>query len=157
MTKQPRLTATGLGNIVPDKLVSDLFEAGWRMVKWHKVDEQYRPIMPGEVVATTMPQSVYSMSNIFARMETGEQIIVDDDKIYRVDLGRSDKILVTCYGIDSIDSVLKPYYNSVNDLPDWVQKRLSVLMLLDPDKTNNDVAKVGRRINRTVFWIYPEQ
>jgi hypothetical protein len=95
-------------------------------------------------------------SNIFASMVHGEQITIDDDKIYRVDLSDSEKIIVISYGIDQTDSALGKMYPSVDDLPDWVQKKLAVLSLLDPSKPNGDVPEVGRRINQHIFWIYPQ-
>lgn len=48
-------------------------------------------------------------------------------------------------------------YQSADKLPDWVQSKLAVLMLLDPDEPNKrEVAGVGRRINHTIFWVYPD-
>lgn len=139
-----RLTKTVNKDTVPDELVRDLFRAGWQMRTNH--------------FSHTLPSRfVYSLSNMFINMETEETLLMDDDKIYRVEIDDSKKVVVRCYGIDSIDSVLQPYYPSVDDLPKWVQERLAVLYLLNPYEINQDVEKVGRRISRTVFWIYPEQ
>ena len=154
--KKLRLTRTADGDIVPDELVRDLSAAGWKMRTYHaKAD---RANYDDDVIVThTLPSRfLTSLSNMFVNMETKDEMLMDDDKIYRIELDDSKKVIVKCYGIDSIDSVLQPYYSSVDDLPQWVQKKLAVLYLLDPDKVNQDIEKVGRRINRNVFWIYPE-
>jgi hypothetical protein len=46
-------------------------------------------------------------------------------------------------------------YASVDALPDWVQRKLAVLMLLDADEPNKkEVVDIGRRISENVYWIY---
>jgi hypothetical protein len=151
MSEIYRVDATGrrlvVGDPPPDQLVRDLKEAGWDMVVWHERELQgkhgpYR-------------DTIWWRSNIFANMMHGEQITIDDDKIYRIDLSDSKKIIVKFYGIDQTDSALGKLYESVEALPDWAQRKLAVLSLLDPSKPNGDVPEVGRRINQYIFWIYP--
>lgn len=47
-------------------------------------------------------------------------------------------------------------FKSVDDLPDWVQKKLAVLSTLNPNVSNEAVPNVGARISKNVFWVYPE-
>lgn len=48
-------------------------------------------------------------------------------------------------------------YNSADGLPDWVQAKLAVLMLLDPVEPNKkEVLGVGRRISENIYWVYPD-
>lgn len=156
--KQFRITGTVYGNAVPDRLVADLNEAGWKMTTWHLDEKHHATPSQFNPQLTLPPRVFYSMSNMFAHMDTGEKIVIDDDKIYRLELvDDSVGVAVTCYGIDSIDSVLASFYKSVDDLPDWVQRKLAVLSLFDPKRINKDVENVGRRINKNVFWIYPEE
>jgi DNA relaxase NicK len=49
---------------------------------------------------------------------------------------------------------LKKFYGDVDNLPEWVQNQVAVLMLLDPNNKNSDIEGVGRRITKNVFWIY---
>jgi len=51
---------------------------------------------------------------------------------------------------------LKKFYGDVDNLPEWVQNQVAVLMLLDPNNKNSDIKGVGRRISKNVFWIYKE-
>jgi hypothetical protein len=161
MTKKIRLTQTARGDIVPDVLVADLFECGWEMVTFFATDKNLqdtKPIVPGQIISTTHPYAkVWSLSNVFMDMMTGEQIVLDDDKIYRLKLHEAGWVEVMCFGVSSVDRTLDLSYKCVDDLPEWAKQRLAVLSLLDPTKINNEVEKVGRRINRNVFWIYPEQ
>lgn len=47
------------------------------------------------------------------------------------------------------------WYRSVDDLPEWVAKKLAVLSMINPDEhPTPDIKGVGRRINRSVYWIY---
>ena len=154
--KQFRITGTVYGNTVPDRLVADLLDAGWKMTTWHLDENNQYKVANTNPAMSLPPRLFHSLSNMFAHMETGDKMLMDDDKIYRLELG-TDKVVVSCYGIDSIDSVLNPFYESVDDLPDWVQRKLAVLSLFDPTRVNNDVEKVGRRINKNVFWIYPDE
>ena len=68
----------------------------------------------------------------------------------------SDKksVSVSPLGINNIDSELCSYYSCVNDLPDWVQDKLSVLMLLIPPPPANDVAGVGSKVGPYLYWVY---
>ena len=131
--------------VCPDEIVRDLRSVGYGMVTYHESekDKQGRSSM------------YWVMSCTFSHMVTGEHLSLENEKIYRLDV-TSKGVVVTCYGLDAVDSELKMYYSLVDDLPEWVQKKLAVLYLLDPDKSNSNVEKVGRRINKSVFWIYPE-
>jgi len=49
------------------------------------------------------------------------------------------------------------WFNSVDDLPQWAQERLSMLMMCVTDKgrdKRNDVPGIGRIISSDIFWIY---
>lgn len=50
----------------------------------------------------------------------------------------------------------KVFVNS-DELPDWVQKKLAVLMVIDPNDMNTgDIPTVGRRISENTFWVYAD-
>lgn len=141
-----RIDATGRmikRKVCPDEIVRDLHSVGYEMVTHHE-----------RTVHNNHPLTYWVMSCTFSHMVTGEHLSMEDEKIYRLELTPRG-VVVTCYGLDAVDSELKNYYSSVDDLPKWVQERLAVLYLLDPYKINDNVDKVGRRINRDVFWIYP--
>ena len=56
--------------------------------------------------------------------------------------------------LDDFAPELKKFYLSLDELPKWVQDKLAVLMLFDPDKRNEELENIGRRINRNIFWVY---
>ena len=49
----------------------------------------------------------------------------------------------------------KRLYSSVDSLPEWMQKKLAVLMGIDHNKQNEELEGIGRRVSGHVFWVYP--
>lgn len=46
-------------------------------------------------------------------------------------------------------------YASVDTLPEWMQRKLAVLMLLNPDEPEKkEISGIGRRISENVYWVY---
>ena len=77
-----------------------------------------------------------------------------DDNIYRVSIDNTTKqVEVLCIGIDSVDSEAEGMYASVDELPQWVQERIALLMMTDPTPPTKEVEGVGRRIDKYTFWI----
>jgi hypothetical protein len=84
-----------------------------------------------------------------------ERIEVQDDKLYRVVI-RDGRVEVICFGIDLLDPQAEGEYDSVDDLPKWVQDRLAVLMITSAKPPTTEVEGVGRRIDDDVYWVYAE-
>jgi len=80
--------------------------------------------------------------------------MVSDNDTYRLAITKKGKVEVMCFGFTSVDRELKPSYNSVDDLPNWVKERLAVLSIVDPTPPTPEVEGVGRRISKNVFWVY---
>lgn len=80
--------------------------------------------------------------------------MVCDEDTYRLAITKKGKVEVMCFGFTSVDRELKPSYNSVDDLPNWVKERLAVLSIVDPTPPTPEVEGVGRRISKNVFWVY---
>jgi hypothetical protein len=77
------------------------------------------------------------------------------EPIYRVEIKEDNTVETTCYEmLDAFDPQLKKWYESIDELPKWVQDRIAVLMLLDHTKTNEEIKNVGRRINKTTYWVF---
>lgn len=78
-----------------------------------------------------------------------------DDAIYRVlihaDTGHID---IMCFGMNPVDKDLVGTYDSVLDLPIWVQERVGVLSVLPAPPPPNEVTGIGQRIAEHVFWVY---
>jgi hypothetical protein len=81
-----------------------------------------------------------------------------DDDIYRVDVEPPNHIEVVCFGIDKLDDTVEGVYDNINNLPIWMQERLSVLSMLPPNTAGmNDVKGVGRRITESIYWVYAQK
>ena len=77
-----------------------------------------------------------------------------DDKLYRVCLDpNTNTIKVLCIGMDSVDSGVDGVYASSDDLPEWLQKRLAVLMVTDWRPVTVGGEGIGRRIDENTYWI----
>lgn len=80
------------------------------------------------------------------------------DSVYRLHTNKKGEVHVTTYGIEKSDMELELFYSSVDLLPEWVQSKLSVLMMFPADSESHpEVPKVGWRIASNVFWIYPDK
>ena len=79
---------------------------------------------------------------------------MDDNNAYRISLEGNGRIEVLCFGIESIDTELEGYYDSLQDLPKWVQERIALLSMLKSEPPTEDVEGVGRRISESTYWVY---
>ena len=78
-----------------------------------------------------------------------------NDITYNIQIHHTTKtVQVASIGMNCVDADLKGYYMSVDDLPLWVQDRLSVLMMLDVPPPINDVDGVGSRLGPYTYWVY---
>jgi hypothetical protein len=92
-----------------------------------------------------------------SKVASGYTMLFDDtpvDKLYRVQIrDDTNTVEVTCIGIDRVDAEAEGIYACVDDLPKWLQERLSVLMVLDWRPPTVSVDNVGRRIDKTTYWV----
>ncbi len=78
-----------------------------------------------------------------------------DDNIYRVVVYPNTKsVLVSCFGMEGVDVAVEGAYDSVDELPEWIQRKLSVLNMLKVKPPMQAVSDVGRRIDEDTFWVY---
>jgi hypothetical protein len=84
--------------------------------------------------------------------------MIQQQPIYRIKINKDRSVDTDCYDmLDNFKPELKKFYDSVDNLPEWVQNQVAVLMILDVDKKNNDIEGVGKRISKNVFWIYKKE
>lgn len=77
------------------------------------------------------------------------------EPIYRLVINDDGSVNTSCYEmLDAFAPELKNSYETVDELPKWVQDRIAVLMLLDHTKQNEEVENVGRRISKDIFWVF---
>jgi hypothetical protein len=78
-----------------------------------------------------------------------------DDNIYRVVVNNTTgHVKVACIGLESVDAIVDGTYDSVQDLPNWMQEKLTLLSMLSPMPPTEPVAGVGRRINPDIYWVF---
>lgn len=84
--------------------------------------------------------------------------MLKEQPIYRVAIhDRTGEVNTDCYDLlENFAPELKMRYDTINEMPNWAQAKLAVLMVLDPMKVNNDIQGVGKRISRNIYWLYKE-
>ena len=78
------------------------------------------------------------------------------DSVFRVEINlKTDFVEVYCFNeIDCVDKEAEGYYSGLDDLPEWIQNKLAVLMTLDHTPPTAPVEGVGKRISKNVFWVF---
>lgn len=77
------------------------------------------------------------------------------DTVYRVVLSNETKLVhVISFGMEKVDVSPERVYNSVNDLPKWMQEGVALLMMTSAKPPTEEVDGVGRRIDETTYWLY---
>lgn len=88
--------------------------------------------------------------------EMENENITMDDMIVRVHVS-PNSVHVFLLGLKTLDYDLKDVYDSVDDLPKWVQERLALLMMISTNPPTAVVKGVGRRISEDIFWVFPPE
>lgn len=77
------------------------------------------------------------------------------DTVYRVVINDETKLVhVISFGMERVDVSPERVYNSVNELPEWMQEGIALLMMTSAKPPTNEVDGVGRRIDETTYWLY---
>jgi len=70
---------------------------------------------------------------------------------YHVNISNDTGLVrIVCLGIECVDTTLKGSYSSLDEVPLWVQERLSLLMMLETKATLDNI---GTRIADNRFVI----
>lgn len=78
-----------------------------------------------------------------------------EDLVYRVNVDYADgNVSVICLGIGNVDANEDATYDSIQELPLWMQERIAVLSLMSYKPPTANVEGVGRRISESVYWVY---
>ena len=84
-----------------------------------------------------------------------DNLLPHDDNIYRVVIYPNTKsVLVSCFGMEGVDTQVEGAYDSVDELPEWIQRKLAVLNTLKVKPPMQSIDDVGRRIDEHTFWVY---
>ena len=106
--------------------------------------------------AASMLDAVMLMEITFGGKFTEWLHISSGRVIYRVDT-RKQHIEVRAWGIgESTNIVAKEVmrYDSVQALPEWMQRKIAVLMTFDPKKVTDEIPDLGARVSDGVFWVF---
>ena len=70
---------------------------------------------------------------------------------YHVNLSNSTgRVDCTCLGMECVDMVLKHSYSRLDEMPMWVQERISLLMMLESKAT---LVNIGTKIDEYNFMV----
>lgn len=77
-----------------------------------------------------------------------------EDLVYRVNVDYAGCVTVMSFGIGNVDSDEDATYDSIQELPQWIQERIAVLSMMSHEPPTANVEGVGRRISKSVYWVY---
>ena len=78
----------------------------------------------------------------------------EDDNIYRVSIDPlTQRVEVTSFGIDCLDTAEVGMYTNTSTLPKWMQGKLAVLTMMSLRPPTTPVEGVGQRINANTYWL----
>ena len=85
-----------------------------------------------------------------------EYNLPEDESIFRIEVFGGDEVRITCFGIPKVDSPDFPDEGimRIDDLPEWIQKKVAVLSTLPHDPPTEYVKGIGRRISEYVYWVF---
>ena len=75
-------------------------------------------------------------------------------RTYRVQVQTDGKVNVSSWGLAKD---VEDTYDSVDGLPQWMQRKIATLMIFDPAQVNDEIKGLGRRISKGTFWLYPDE
>jgi hypothetical protein len=81
---------------------------------------------------------------------------LQNESIYRVFVDPIHlHIEIVNFDVFPLETDVKDLYIDETDLPDWIKRKLSVLLFCDwKRKSVTEIDGVGRRIDEHTFWIY---
>jgi len=80
--------------------------------------------------------------------------VTQPNKSYHVSIyNATGHVECTCLGIECVDMPLKGSYSSLDEMPMWIQERISLLMMLESKAT---LVKIGMKIDDNTFVIDEE-
>ena len=76
------------------------------------------------------------------------------ENVYRVMVDpNTGCVEVVCLGIVSVDSEAEGTYSDTSKLPQWLQEKLAVLVMIKVDPPQTKVEGVGMRVDDDVYWV----
>ena len=75
-------------------------------------------------------------------------------RTYRVQMQTDGRVSVSSWGLAKD---VEDTYDSVDGLPEWMQRKIATLMIFDPAQVNDEIKGLGRRISKGTFWLYPDE
>ena len=75
-------------------------------------------------------------------------------RTYRVQVQADGRVSVSSWGLAKD---VEDTYDSVDGLPEWMQRKIATLMIFDPAQVNDEIKGLGRRISKGTFWLYPDE
>jgi hypothetical protein len=75
-------------------------------------------------------------------------------RTYRVQMQADGRVSVSSWGLAKD---VEDTYDSVDGLPEWMQRKIATLMIFDPAQVNDEIKGLGRRISKGTFWLYPDE
>lgn len=116
------------------------------------------------VFVATFRERGYICSTATNEMNMMKELTDTDHDTYRIFLTaksgtmvvKVERVGVDLSSIETEDDIKEGWYDSVRELPNWVQQKLATLMVckLESGQATHTIPGVGRRISEDTFWVF---
>jgi hypothetical protein len=78
---------------------------------------------------------------------------IDNDRVWSVRVPDKGQVTMVYIGYAPLDGARSLFYSTADALPEWVKDRIAVLRMLPPSPSSSAVYNVGRRVDKTTYWV----
>ena len=114
----------------------------------------------GEWGGSKSPPNPWDFGNIFMivrEIGTKDGTIQPDKPTYYIKIDDDTKsVYVQCIGMECVDSTTKSQYASLDDAPEWMQRKVAILMVGGYTFGQEPIEGVGNRYGDNTFLIVPD-
>ena len=114
----------------------------------------------GEWGGSKSPPNPWDFGNIFMLVQdigTRDGTIQPDRPTYYVKINNDTKsVYIQCIGMECVDSTIRSEYASLDDTPEWVQRKVAILMVGGYTFGQEPIEGVGNRYGDDTFLVVPD-
>mgnify|MGYP006416607109 FL=1 len=114
----------------------------------------------GEWGGSKSPPNPWDFGRVFMLVKdigTKDGTIQPDRPTYYIKIDDDTKsVYVQCIGMECVDSTTKSQYASLDDAPEWMQRKVAILMVGGYTFGQEPIEGVGNRYGDNTFLIVPD-
>ena len=137
-----------MGQLLPRPRNSDYQESQLEKVRSRLTPQEKKIFIAMSDLSKVHKQ--ISVDPVFAK----KMYVAMATRTYRIQVQLDGRVSVSSWGLAKD---VEDTYDSVDGLPEWMQRKIATLMIFDPAQVNDEIKGLGRRISKGTFWLYPDE